>query len=137
MMRPELVAVFVEEFAAEWNRLSGERSVQTAAKRRELGLVERKLAGLIDAIADGLRTAGLREKLEGLEARQAELRAEIATSTADNTAPMLHPNLAATYRTRVQGLRDAMQKSASPEVREALRALIARVGLLPVWWTPR
>jgi len=88
-------------------------------------------AGLIDAIADGLRTAGLREKLEGLEARQAELRAEIATSMADNTAPMLHPNLAETYRVRVQGLHDAIQKSASPEIREALSALIARVEIHP------
>jgi hypothetical protein len=80
---------------------------------------------------DGLRTAGLREKLEGLEARQAKLRAEIATSMADNTAPILHPNLAETYRVRVQGLRDAIQKSASPEIREALRALIARVEIHP------
>ena len=45
------------------------------------------------------------------------LPAEIATSMADNTAPMLHPNLAETYRVRAQGLRDAIQKSASPEIR--------------------
>jgi len=46
------------------------------------------------------------------------LPAEIATSMADNTVPMLHPNLAETYRVRVQGLRDAIQKSASPEIRK-------------------
>ena len=129
MMLPELVTVFVEEFTAEWNRLSCERSGAAAGRRRELALVERKLAGLIDAIADGLRTAGLREKLEELEARQAKLRTEIAADTAGNTAPLLHPNLAEIYRVRVQGLRAAMQKSASPETREALRALIARVEI--------
>ncbi|WP_421991353.1 hypothetical protein [Roseococcus sp.] len=36
----------------------------------------------MDAIADGLRTAGLRERLEQLEARQAELRREIAAGVA-------------------------------------------------------
>jgi hypothetical protein len=35
-MQPELVAAFVGEFSAEWNRLSGSRSGALTAKRREL-----------------------------------------------------------------------------------------------------
>ncbi len=70
---PDLVALFIEELTAEWNRLTGDRSEARTAKRRYLAKVERKVAGLIDAIADGLRTQGPRERLEALEARRAVL----------------------------------------------------------------
>ena len=131
LMRPELVAAFVGEFTAEWNRLAGSRGADLSAKRRELAQVERKHAGLIDAIADGLRSAGLREKLEELESRRAVLQVELEQGALAATAPVFHGKLAETYRARVAGLRDAMQKSASPEIREALRALIARVDIHP------
>lgn len=112
-MRPDLVAEFTAEFSSEWNRLMAERAGDLTDKRRELGVVERKLAGLVDAIADGLRTAGLRERLEELEARQTELRREIAAGDAMAPAPVCLPNLSELYRVRVTNLRDAMQKSAT------------------------
>ena len=43
----------------------------------------------------------------------------------------LHPGLAEVYRTRVAHLRAQLPTSAPPEVREALRALIARVKIHP------
>jgi len=46
LMRPDLVADFTAEFSAEWNRLTSERADDLSGKRRELGVVERKLAGL-------------------------------------------------------------------------------------------
>jgi hypothetical protein len=113
LMRPDLVAEFTAEFSSEWNRLMAERAGDLTDKRRELGVVERKLAGLVDAIADGLRTAGLRERLEELEARQTELRREIAAGDAMAPAPVCLPNLSELYRVRVTNLRDAMQKSAT------------------------
>jgi site-specific DNA recombinase len=61
LMRPEHVAVFVQEFAAEWNRLVAEASAEIAVQHRELEVIEHKLTGLIDAIADGLRAPGLHQ----------------------------------------------------------------------------
>jgi site-specific DNA recombinase len=58
-MRPDLVAEFVASFTAEWNRLAKASTSGVADKQRELEGVERKLSGLIDAIADGLRAQGL------------------------------------------------------------------------------
>ena len=72
--------------------------------------VERKHAGLSDAIADGLRSAGWREKLEGLESRKAELTVEIEQGALTATAPVFQGKLAEAYRARVAGLRDATQK---------------------------
>ena len=128
-MRPELVAPFVGEFTAELNRLACSRGANLLAKRRELAQVERKHAGLSDAIADGLRSAGWREKLEGLESRKAELTVEIEQGALTATAPVFHGRFADGYRDKLAGLRDAIQKSASPETREGLRALIASVEI--------
>jgi site-specific DNA recombinase len=64
LMHPDHVATFVTEFTAEWNRLLSETSAHEHTQRRELETVSRKMAGLIDAIADGLRAPGLQQKLE-------------------------------------------------------------------------
>jgi site-specific DNA recombinase len=88
-MEPEHVAAFVAEFNAEWNRLQGEASAHEGAKRRELDAVGRKLDGLIDAIASGIRSTGLHQKLDELEARKAEL--ERALQAQPRPRPLLHP----------------------------------------------
>ncbi len=65
-MQPEHVELFIREFTAEWNRLASDASAGIDVKRRELAAVERKLANLIDAIAEGMRAPGLQEKLTEL-----------------------------------------------------------------------
>jgi hypothetical protein len=46
--------------------LSGQvADIETMEARRELQKAERKLAGLLDAVADGLRTPGLQTHLDG------------------------------------------------------------------------
>ncbi|WP_431305748.1 recombinase family protein [Sediminicoccus sp. BL-A-41-H5] len=131
LMRPDLVAVFAEEFTQEWNRLAVDRSSERPNLQRELGAVERKLSGLIDAIADGLRAPGLQGRLDTLTGRKAELERLLVDAEAASATPSLHPNLAEVYRSKVTSLRAEMQKSASPEVREALRELVSRVEVHP------
>ena len=50
--------------------MASQASVCIEGKRRELEGVRRKLSGLIDAIADGLRAPGLQGKLAEFEARR-------------------------------------------------------------------
>ncbi|MCW8088241.1 hypothetical protein [Sabulicella glaciei] len=56
--------------------------------------MERQLAGLIDAIADGPRAPGLQGKLDELGSRKAVLEAELRETGKASQAPALHPNLA-------------------------------------------
>jgi site-specific DNA recombinase len=130
-MQPEHVAVFVQEFAAEWNRLTAEASADTALQRRELEMVERKLASLIDAIADGLRAPGLQQKLDELEDRKVTLQRGLAR--APSSAPLsLHPNLAEIYRDRVAGLQEAFESDRDGAAGlEQVRGLIDRVVVHP------
>ena len=80
-----------ESVTASGERLRAEAEAGRAALEREQIQVGRKLAGLIDAIADGLRSPGLKDQLDQLEQRKAELARELATPS--KPLPRLHPNL--------------------------------------------
>src|SRR5262249_13514170 len=130
LMAPDLVKEFIAEFHREVNRLSREREADLGLQRRELEEVRRKLRGLIDAIAEGLRAPGLQAKLDELESRKAALEAELAA--APPPATRLHPNLAEIYRRKVAGLQTALaDPNTQTEALEILRGLIERVVLHP------
>ena len=129
LMAPELVAEFVAEFAAEWNRLQAAAGAEAANLRKELAAVERKLAGLIDAIAEGFRAPGLQQQLDDLEARKAGLARQLAQATP--AVPRLHPNLGEIYRAKVAALAEALTGPDGQEALEMVRGLVARVEVLP------
>ena len=129
LMQPAQVAAFIAAFTAEWNRLQAEASAQEGAQCRELETITRKLAGLIDAIADGFRAPGLQQKLDELETRKAAL--ERAMQSPPAPALRLHQNLAELYRRKVETLQAALAGPDHGEALEAVRALIERVELSP------
>ena len=129
LMQPEHVAAFAAEFIREWNKLQAGAASDRAVRERELQTVDRRLNGLIDAIADGLRSTGLQAQLDTLEARKAELERELAA--VPDAAPALHPNLAERYRAKVETLREALTGPDATDALEAARTLIERVVLHP------
>lgn len=89
----ELVEEFVTAFHAELNTALAAETAERAARERDHAEVGRKLDGLIDAMAEGYRTAGLQAKLDALEGRKAALEAELAVPAPSPVR--LHPNLGA------------------------------------------
>ena len=131
LMAPELVKEFVTAFQEEVNGQSRSREAILSQKRRELADITRKLAGLIDAIAGGLRSPGLQTKLEELEAQKVALGTEIEASPPP--APRLHPNLPELYRRRVAELDQALSDpDTHDEALTILRGLIEQVDVTPV-----
>jgi hypothetical protein len=129
LMAPELVREFIKEFHKEVNRQRQCLDLEFDLKRRDLTAVVRKIEGLYDAIADGLRTPGLKGKLEELEARKFALEAELAG--APPPAPRLHPNLADLYREKVERLHEALDEPTSrTEAAEILHGLIEVVNVV-------
>lgn len=128
-MQPELVAEFCAAFMEEWNRLAAEASAGAGARQRALQVIERKLANLVEAIADGLKATGLQQKLADLEARRAELFGTMAAEVPAIPAP--HPNLAQVYAERVAELRRALDADDGVEVLEVARTLIDTVVVSP------
>ena len=78
MMAPELVAEFVREFAAEWNRAAAEGAAGHESAARELAAVQKKLDGLIDAMADGFRAPDLQSRLDALGVKRDALSVKLA-----------------------------------------------------------
>ena len=130
LMAPELVADFVRSFTAEWNRAAAEASAGRDGVVRELATVQRKLNGLISALADGFRAAGLQAQLDALETKRIELSGKLAAPAP--AQPRLHPNIAQVYRDKVERLQEALQADSGGQAAlEAVRALIDRVVLTP------
>jgi hypothetical protein len=130
MMDPTVAEAFAETFTEEWTKLAGEQSSKADVVRRELASIERKLANLLDAIADGLRSAGLQGKLSGLEADRDRLTKAVGSSAL--TTIRLLPNLGAAYRRNLAQLRERL--GGEKQSREALtiaRQLIDRVIIYP------
>src|SRR5690348_1911523 len=74
-----------------------------AELKREAEAVERKIAGIMAAIEDGMYTPVLKERMKVLETRKAEIQAGLA-STEPPSVIRLHPNAAEIYRRKVAEL---------------------------------
>ena len=108
------------------NRLEKERNVGRGHSVKELDKIKRKLDGLYEAIADGLRTPGLKAKLEELEIQKGELEAHL--SSAPPPAPILHPNLAQLYQRKVQNLHASLNNpDCRTEAAEIIRSLVESI----------
>ena len=87
-----------------------------------------KLSGLYDAIADGLRGAGLQSKLDTLENEKSELLKTLESPTSATVS--LHPALADLYKQKINQLADVLK---DPKIRIQatllIRELIERVDL--------
>ena len=129
LMDPGLFKAFTEAFVLECKRLQSEASAGRNAKRQELEKVERRIAKLIDARADGAPVAGIKGRLAWLETRKAVLAEELAG--AEPPAPRLHPGLAGVYRTRVAELTAALAADDGAELRERVRRLVETIRLVP------
>ena len=132
LMQPEAVAQFIKAVSKETNAHNGTASAKTAQLQLERATVARKLEGLYDAIADGLRTTGLKTRLEALETRLAEI--DKALSAPAPSLVRLHPNLSELYPRKVTELADAL---TNPEIRmSALEIIRGLIEVVTVHVTP-
>lgn len=130
-MAPDLVEAFVRAFNEEINRTRCEQEAQRDSLAREKKEVKRQIANLLDAVAFGaLRGTSLQGRLEALEARQAQIGADLANLSAQPVR--LHPNLAHLYREKVAALHALLtDETTRTEAVEIIRSLIDRIVLWP------
>jgi site-specific DNA recombinase len=130
LLNRELFEEFCEEFTRELNRLRmAERALQSSA-RHELERVEQSIGKLIEAIEDGLSASSIRDKLNKLEDRRAELKARV--NDVREMPPLLHPGMADLYRAKVGDLCQALEREdARAQASEAIRGLLDGIILEP------
>jgi DNA invertase Pin-like site-specific DNA recombinase len=136
LMAPELVAEFVRAYQEEINAAAKMVASRGEELKREAETVDRKIAGIMAAIEDGMYTPALKERMKALEARKAELEAEMASAEPPSVV-RLHPNAAEIYRRKVAELELALnEESIKAEAADILRSLIDRVVLTPAAEAP-
>ena len=115
----------------EINRVRGDENARRNRLRVELTQVERRLRRMVEAIADGVPARTLKDELLALELRQEQLEAELAAAPAAQQ-PLLHPNLAETYRRKVAALAEALADEAvRDDAFELIRSLLDKIVLVP------
>jgi hypothetical protein len=113
---------------AEWNRLQGERRLEAGQRDRKLADVKRKLAGIVDAIERGIITPTTKERLEALEAEKATLEQVVV----EPALPVIHPNLAEHYRSKVAQLQAELVDPEMAAAAESMRhAMIKTIKVTP------
>ena len=126
LMQPKAVAEFVKAYSEATNAEAGAQAAERARLLSERTTAERKLEGLYDAITDGLRTPGLKTKLEDLEERVREIDSKLAQPAPSSVR--LNPNLSEIYRNKVEELsRTLSDPDIRIEAQGIIQGLIERV----------
>ncbi|RWR24689.1 recombinase family protein, partial [Sinirhodobacter populi] len=132
LMDEDAVRIFCEEYTAERNRLQSTRAAGRAELEKELRQVSADHKKLVDAILAGVPADQVKDRMIDLDARRKDLERKLSASPAPDPL-RIHPGMAQTYRARIgqliHGLADAERMD---EAKEALRALIEKVELVPV-----
>ena len=133
LMDPMLFKEFCDEFTREVNRLRIEKSASLHAAKAELPRITRELDKLVQRVLDTDDLSSIKayeKKMREIEARKIDLEALIANM--DEPPPLLHPNMAEIYRSRVAALHQALVRDETKaEAAETIRALVDQVALVP------
>ena len=130
-MTPELVAEFVRSFQEEVNKAARDVGAQRTTLEQEMKRLDRKIAGILKAIEDGMYASSLKTRMQALETRRSEIEASLAQAL-EPPVLRLHPNLAGIYHRKISELESALNADGiKTEAAEILRSLIDRVVLTP------
>ena len=132
LMDEEAVQVFCEEYAAERNRLQASRESGRADLEKELARVTSDHKKLVDAILAGVPADQVKDRMIELDARRKELERQLTAAPAPDPL-RIHPGMARTYRDRIgQPILGLSEAERMDEAKEALRALVEKIELVPV-----
>lgn len=130
LMAPEVIEEAMRAYALETNRLNRERRFNADGWNVELARIEKQIGQIVEAIADGMYHASMKNKMNGLESRKTELERLLA-DVPDDKLDLL-PNAAAVYAQKVERLAEALNRPEErPEAALALRMLIEKIVLVP------
>ncbi len=122
--------VVCEEFTREMNRLRMEHRASFSAPAREIERLDVRRKKLIEMVMEGVAPSVVKDELNANAARREQPEAQLAA--AGEPPPLLHPEMARIYGTKVRELAKALQEPESrSEATEALRGLVDTIVLTP------
>ncbi len=130
LMEPELFKEFCEEFTREVNKARMQARVSLDSAEAEIKRIDRELDALLDLILQGGAAKRINEKMVALEKRKEELSSVLGS--AEESPPLLHPNLAKYYHDEITALHDQLGNvETRGRAAQMLRTLVERIELVP------
>ncbi len=131
LLNQELFDEFCQEFTREMNRLRMERRASLSSAKREVERISTRIKKLLDLMLDDeIAVDEGKAEIKTLDARRKEYQARL--ESADETPPLLHPEMAELYRRKVTTLAQALGAAETcTEARDSLRGLIDAITLIP------
>jgi site-specific DNA recombinase len=132
LLAPDAVAAFVQEYHLERRRMAAERHRRQSESGAELAEIDRKIANLVDALADGTASLAMKDRLAALEGRRAAVAAA-ALPVRENVIG-IHPAAVETYRSAVVEIETKIAGDADSraEAMTAVRSLVSRIEIHPL-----
>jgi site-specific DNA recombinase len=131
LLAPDLVAEFIREFQEVVGREREQRKAQVRRREKKRAEVERKIAGLMKPIEDGLYEPSMKERMKVLQAEREALAAERGVSSTPEIDVLLHPRLPELYRRKVAELERVLAGPDRGEAMDLIRSMIERVDIGP------
>jgi site-specific DNA recombinase len=132
LLAPDVVAAAVEAYRLERAELNEKRAKAIRHAKRDVDTLDRKIAHVVQEIAEGGASRALRLSLDALEAKRDEILGRVPEPIPDSVLA-LHPRAADRYRQQVEDIRAALSKGdhAAHEAISLLRGLIRRIVASP------
>jgi DNA invertase Pin-like site-specific DNA recombinase len=131
LLAPDLVAAFVQACQEEVRRERDTLRAARAARERKADEIERKIAGILRAIEDGLYEPAMKARLAELKEEREKIRANSRTLEKPDLDVLLHPRLPEMYKHRIERLERVLEGPEQEEAREIVRSMIDAVILTP------
>ena len=132
LVRPEVIADALAKVQEAIAASQKDKLNRRLGLQRELTGVADKIEGVMQAIERGAWNRSLSERLDKLQARQAEIEAELQTVQAPAPVPRLTERGVALYQEKVANLQASLNDPlVKQEASEALRTLIEKIVLTP------
>lgn len=132
LLHPELFRDFCEEFTSEFNRSRADAVRSRAEAEAELLRIGRQLERLVDLIVDGGPANELNRRMLDLEARRAQLEANLASM--EEPPALLHPRMADYFHQQIEkmaSIGDVLDEEAQAAARDVIRSLVCEIVIQP------
>ena len=133
MLQPKLIEEFMKTFNQKLTKVSRAANVKTNATDEKQVKLDKQLNLLLNAIQLGGPLPSLIQRLHGLEQRKAALMQQTATAPNPRRIELPVPELAETYRQKVDNLRSSLTADQLTQIKAAasLSSNISRIELHP------
>ncbi len=132
LMHPDAQRAASKEFHEELVRRQAAEGGERLRLEKDIAEAERRIDRIVDAIADGLASNSMKQKLLDLEAQKAA-NTSLLAALGESPVVTLHPQSGTLYAELVGTLADVVSDPSpdADEVRKILRKVINRIVLQP------